>query len=489
MIAFCCRLLVLVTVGSISPNFSVASDGLRLGQETNDAATPTPVFTDASVRVGDWRNQRGLLDLITHLEQHGFSRILSARVTQLRSGRHISQLPITTTSGTSDVAIAVVSASPFDMIAVEVTGSVSERRFRAEDDYGRSDAAIQILADQIPTDRRVTVNVRDSSGSSSEDILIIETSRHADAGVSLRTWADRSDLDVVGTPFDQTNDARSPIQSGPVDVVRIPLHGVVGANTDDEEFFTAADFQNAMRDADRLEPSHVILDIDSPGGRIDTKEVILKAMIEAMSRWKDQSIDRKLVAVIREAGSAAAMITLACDEILTYPAARIGAAVAYLPTEDGPISVKKLFEEDPELAAKFSSFEDSLDREAAIVAGRSPDIGEAMKYASKTLWWSPSGGFETTGDSTDAELLVDDASVLTLTTTDVVKTGLGRMVVDQAGILEAIGLPPGTSLTDLGFHMRATSTRLRNAVGRWEADHWAPWSDHKLKVAELLAEP
>ena len=68
-------------------------------------------------------------------------------------------------------------------------------------------------------------------------------------------------------------------------VLVIPLKGVVGPTLDDDEWFSATDFKKALEKAEKQKPAAVILEINSPGGRVDVEEQIIQAILDSAVEW------------------------------------------------------------------------------------------------------------------------------------------------------------------------------------------------------------
>jgi ATP-dependent protease ClpP protease subunit len=96
----------------------------------------------------------------------------------------------------------------------------------------------------------------------------------------------------------------------------VPLHGVVGKQV------TARKLKEAMGEGLKDPATILVLDIDSPGGLISECEKIIALLGEEK--------DRRTIAFVRNAYSAAAMISIACDEIYLQELAAIGAASAII---------------------------------------------------------------------------------------------------------------------------------------------------------------
>jgi hypothetical protein len=408
---------------------------------------------------GPWNNREGYSRLKSHLQDYEYQGLLARRVVCLRDGVFEACLPRPFAGLGHRIAVGVVSENPEEDLDLELTvQGHGDFNWESGTDRGsRKEAAAGVDLDGDVD--QICVRVTSQDPNSQERVMIlIATADRAE-------WPD--DLKVL-EPSPETGGAHAPAIFDPstIDptkpIVVIPLHGVVGCIPEaGEEFFTAADFQSALDDALARDPSLVVLEINSGGGRNNTREEIQRAMLRA-------SADRVIfVAVLIDAGSAAAMIALAADHWLATPEARIGAAVSYLAGPGGPeISLRKLYEDDPELRAKFESFDIALCLEAARRTGRHPQIVRAMCFADEELWWSPRSGFDDHERVKNAECLDDATEILTLTSTSLLRTGLAMRTNSPDTFLEALGLPSSIQVIRLERQMRETSRQAAKLLDK-----------------------
>lgn len=185
--------------------------------------------------------------------------------------------------------------------------------------------------------------------------------------------------------------------AGPVYLV--PFSGVV-------EMGLAPFVERSLLDAAAANAVAVILDIDTPGGRVDAAEQIVDAVAD--SRVPVYAY------VNRRALSAGAMIALATDRIYMRPGATLGAATPI--TGDGARASEKI------VSAMRSSF-----RALAEARELDPRIAEAM---------------------VDESIVIEDVSeagqLLTLSTEEAVRTGFADQVDDLDALLAGIGAAGAT---------------------------------------------
>ncbi len=274
----------------------------------------------------------------------------------------------------------------------------------------------------------------------------------------------------------------APAAMGSCNIGWISLSGVVGPIPDAERFFTAADLDKAFDRAEKSQCNYIVLEIDSPGGRVDSCHAIIERIILAQERGIT------VVAVVRNAGSAAALIAMACKEIAVVPQARIRAAVMVA----GGTSVKKILEEDPEYAAKFRSFSDALPRAAARQAGRSSAIVDAMTDSKYELWFCPEAGVSGSRSSASARCVDDASSVLTLTADQTVEFGIGRSIrtddVNDRGLRKTLSLPEEGKKADFTNQVEVTARKLRELMKKYDSKTGgrATSSEGKAKILEEI---
>jgi membrane-bound serine protease (ClpP class) len=183
-------------------------------------------------------------------------------------------------------------------------------------------------------------------------------------------------------------------------VVRIPVEGVI-------ELGIAPFIERSLAEAEASGAAFVILDMDTPGGRVDAAQRITDAL-------RDAEVPVYTL-VNRRAFSAGALIALATDRIYMRPGSVIGAATPV----DG--SGQKA----PE---KIVSAMRSEMRSLAEERGLDPDVAAAM-----------------VDEDIEVEGLVDAGKLLTLTTEDAVRIGYATEIEDMDALLAELG----TSATSL----------------------------------------
>lgn len=182
-------------------------------------------------------------------------------------------------------------------------------------------------------------------------------------------------------------------------VVRIPVEGVI-------ELGIAPFIERSLAEAEASGAAFVILDMDTPGGRVDAAQRITDAL-------RDANVPVYTL-VNRRAFSAGALIALATDRIYMRPGSVIGAATPV----DG--SGQKA----PE---KIVSAMRSEMRSLAEERGLDPDVAAAM-----------------VDEDIAVEGLVDAGKLLTLTTDDAVRIGYATEIEDMDALLAELETSAGS---------------------------------------------
>lgn len=135
----------------------------------------------------------------------------------------------------------------------------------------------------------------------------------------------------------------------------IPIKGKIGLYVTDDVFRQCLNLARARK------AQVVILHVDCPGGMIRD----LGKMLKTLGSYKDL----RIVAYVERASSAAAVLSMACKEIVISPAGMIGGLVVYKVTPEGT----------PEnLSEKWASILRARFRSVALGAGHNPLLVDGM---------------------------------------------------------------------------------------------------------------
>jgi membrane-bound serine protease (ClpP class) len=198
-------------------------------------------------------------------------------------------------------------------------------------------------------------------------------------------------------------------------VVRVPVKGTV-------ELGLAPFVSRSLAEADASGAALVVLDVDTPGGRIDAAWQIVDAVRESpvpVVAW-----------VNHRALSAGAMIALAADRIWMRPGSTIGAAT--------PVDGEGRRASEKMVSAMRSEF-----RALAEERGFDPAIGEAM-----------------VDESVAIPGVVDEGKLLTLTTDEAVSLGVAGGSADAWPELLAAEGVPGAETTEAAPNWAERLVRL-----------------------------
>lgn len=177
-------------------------------------------------------------------------------------------------------------------------------------------------------------------------------------------------------------------------VYRVPVTGVV-------EHGLAPFIERSLEEASAAGAVAVVLDMDTPGGRVDAAERISDALTDAPLPV--------YTLVNRRAYSAGALIALSTDGIYMRPGSVIGAATP----------VDGAGEKAPE---KIVSAMRSQMRALAEESGLDPDVAAAM-----------------VDEDIEIDGVVEEGKLLTLTTEEAVDLGYATEVEDLSGLLAELG--------------------------------------------------
>lgn len=228
----------------------------------------------------------------------------------------------------------------------------------------------------------------------------------------------------------------------------IEMHGTVGkipGNRGGDPSFTAETLAAALKKAKAMNPCAVVLDIDGPGGLVSE----MRKMVDVLH--KAQTVDgMRVVAMVRNAYSAWAIIALACKEIIVIPTSKMGAAVVIQPNGQG--GFVEAPEEQGAVAQKFIAPWKALCRQVDDLTGRCPCIRDAMMIQDKELWGNPKSGFaDAAGNGPGWKCLDNKVTVCCLTADEMLTYGLATEKIQDPGkgldeLPIALKCPPATAV-------------------------------------------
>ena len=218
---------------------------------------------------------------------------------------------------------------------------------------------------------------------------------------------DGSDPTIPAAPTPTTAPATQPadvLPSAPEKTYYpIPIVGEIGKEV------LAKTLEVALQDAQKARPDYIVFYIDSGGGSVsETREILeVLSMVEGP----------RMVAFVKQALSAAAIITLTCPDIYMSPTAVIGGAVPY---QVGPEGTPKDVEE------KFKSVIRAQFRAAADLGGHPTVLVKAMMDPNMQLFLIEKDGKKTLAAAGPGKLLKDKNKVLAMTAKEAVDAGVAK---------------------------------------------------------------
>jgi hypothetical protein len=460
---------------------------------------PDQLWTATHAAPLGWRNSEGLRRTVTELLKHGFTRLSKYRTHRLTDGLW---------NGTFDAPSASVAKAGIAFVAEDENHPVQLRAWRdrsecqlmtsPRDPHNKGDKGdvfsnppegVAMVITNPRTKDGCPLEVRSNGGDLSALLLEVNALPETEATANLprletllgearasrspSTPSPRGSEDALKADAQTTNDCSELPETsytegrknGPI--VHIPMRGTVGFCDMEEPFFTASDFTRAIRSAGASGASAIVLDIDSPGGRVDSEHEIIRELLLA------QRLGYRVIANVRTAYSAAGLIAMSCKEIIVHPGAGIGAAVTW----NGMESLDKMLMSDPALKAKMESPGLALQREMSEVSGHPACITGAMRFHREQLWWSPNGGFSDKSTGAKDEILLDnETSVLTLNASEIVKYGLGYECLLPTDIPAILQLE-GREEQDLEATMDCTPKQRSEILKKYGGDENAAWPE------------
>jgi hypothetical protein len=227
-----------------------------------------------------------------------------------------------------------------------------------------------------------------------------------------------------------------PAASGPTYYL-IQLHGEVG------DTYTADLLEKALADAAKRKPTAVVLDINSPGGKVSEAETMIKTM-------HHYNKELRIVALVDQDLSASAIVSLSARDIFMKPTGIFGAATAY--ADDDWFGPRLLRE-------KYQSAWRAVARNSAEEGGHEPLLAEAMIDNLMELHVETVDGKKVVQEGPGPNMLTKPGRILTLTSREAVNCGLVADIVED--------------LKELGEKLKYKDWKECQGLGAALADHAA----------------
>lgn len=186
--------------------------------------------------------------------------------------------------------------------------------------------------------------------------------------------------------------------------VVLPLRGAIG------EDVTADALRAGLDQARAANPKIVILAIDSPGGSIGEMWQMTDLLIDA-------SRDMQIIAYVKSAYSAAAVVAMCCKQVYMKPEGVIGAAVPFKMTENGPADVD----------AKFRSAIQAKIRATTAQGEHADLLIRGMSEADLEIYLTQENNQPVLKTEGPGKLIKAKGQILTLTADEAVECGLAKI--------------------------------------------------------------
>jgi len=210
---------------------------------------------------------------------------------------------------------------------------------------------------------------------------------------------------------------------------------------------TPGAFNALITVAEERHPSAIVLAINSGGGY----DWVMKLLIEQLLELQ-RNRDVRVVAWPATAGSAAAIMTLACKEIVVTPTTRMGAAIAIDRGGEAIPAPQNALEQ------KLQAWDDSLLQLVIEFTGRSPTVQRAMEEAKLEVWFHPQRCVFADKKPPDFKewVSLDERPDLPLVLTGdqlrLIKFALPVTATNNQELVKALGLPTGTPVRTLDLN-------------------------------------
>lgn len=243
------------------------------------------------------------------------------------------------------------------------------------------------------------------------------------------------------------------------------------------EVITFAEFQMMMDIAKSRNPKAIVLAIDSPGGLLSTCNEIVDSLIETQSGQNSE----RVIAWVELGGSAAALTSLACKEIVMRPNGRMGSATAvFLNGEAVPEAVTAM-------EHKAEAMEEARSRQVSQLTGRPIEIQLAMQEPEYEFWFNEEEGCsfikpEVVGDAVWKCFDNSEEKPMALSANEMKEIKAAEGVAGSIQeLIEILALEEDTQVVDIDL-MEPDIQELLGPARRRVAEEWA----HYLRQRELF---
>lgn len=229
-----------------------------------------------------------------------------------------------------------------------------------------------------------------------------------------------------------------PKEDGQDEIVILTLRGPVedGNLQMIGKIISYPDFLSMMAAAEERSPRAIVLAIDSPGGLVAPTDDIIERILESQTAPRGH----RVVAWVNLGGSAAALMSMACKEIVMTPQGRLGAATAVIGEIAAPPPMT-------DLDQKIAAMRDARRRQVVALTNRPKEIQQAMEQPAKQLYWHSEKGFSDAQQKGNGWIPLDEDTKqpLALEAGELKKYGIAEGIAGSTEeLLDLLGLPEGT---------------------------------------------
>ncbi len=211
-------------------------------------------------------------------------------------------------------------------------------------------------------------------------------------------------------PAPTSSPRKKPSYTGPTYVI-VPMAGLLGLEITDPVF------QKCLAVARAQKPTVVLLVIDSNGGTVAE----LRRILSTLESYRTQHRDIRVVAYVKRAGAAAALLALACAEVIVAPSGFVGGAVIYRRTTKGvPDNVSE----------KTQALHRAEFRAHAEKAGHNPLLVDGMMQADLVLGLVKDADDLRIVEGKGDRILKPKGKILSLSAREAVACGLALGIAD-----------------------------------------------------------
>jgi len=210
---------------------------------------------------------------------------------------------------------------------------------------------------------------------------------------------------------------------------------------------TPGAFNALITVAEERHPSAIVLAINSGGGYAWVMQLLIEELLDLQ---RNRHV--RVVAWPASAGSAAAIMTLACKEIVVTPTTRMGAAIAIDRGGEAIPAPQNALEQ------KLQAWDDSLLQLVIEFTGRQPTVQRAMEDAKLEVWFHPQRCVFADKKPPDFNewVSLDERPDLPLVLTGdqlrLIKFALPATAINNQELVKALGLPAGTPVRTLDLN-------------------------------------